>query len=100
LAGFLLGGWPGKLLTQGMCKFMKYQPKYLKEINGARNYPYYYLYRNKVLSLLDKKRGFLYQYRPSVPIVYIYGTKKPFQFHGDKWTHYLREHDKCEMHGL
>ena len=37
---------------------------------------------------------------PSVPIVYIYGEKKPFQFHGDKWVHFLREHDKCEIHSL
>lgn len=28
IVGFLLGGFPGRLITQGMCKFMKYQPKY------------------------------------------------------------------------
>lgn len=73
-----------------MCKFMKYKPKYIGDISGARNYPYYYLYKNKIKSLFDKKKTFLYKYTPSVPIVYLYATKKPFQFHGDKWINFLK----------
>jgi hypothetical protein len=54
VTAFILGGWPGKLITQGVAKFMKYEPKYFKEINGSRNYPYYYLYRNKIVGLFNK----------------------------------------------
>jgi len=30
----------------------------------------------------DKTKRLLYGYKPSVPIVYLYGKTKPFQFHG------------------
>jgi len=90
IIGFLFGGLIGRLITQGMCKFYSYSPKYFDDIDGSRNYPYFYLYLNKVRGLFDKTKLFLYRYTPSVPIVYVYGTKKPFSFHGDKWLNYLK----------
>jgi hypothetical protein len=54
IVGFLLGGFIGRFLTQGMCKLMKYNPKYLDDIDGSRNYPYFYVYVNKIKSLFNK----------------------------------------------
>jgi hypothetical protein len=70
---FLVGGWPGRKITQLLSVFMRHQPKYLWEISGAQNYPYYYLYRNRIVSLFDKSEAYLRKYRPSVPVVYVYG---------------------------
>ena len=100
MVAFLLGGFLGKFLTQSVSKYFKYRPKYLNEIDSTRNYPYYYLYRNDILSLFNKSKALLYRYRPSVPIVYIYGTQKPFQFHGDRWLNYLKENEGCEAYGM
>jgi len=90
IIGFIFGGFIGRFITQGMCKSMKYRPKYIDDIDGSRNYPYFYLYLNKFRGALDRSKLYLYRYRPSVPIVYIYGTDKPFFFHGDKWLNYLK----------
>lgn len=90
ITGFLFGGFIGRFLTKGMCKVMKYSPKYIDDIDGSRNYPYFYLYINKIKSVLNKSKSFLYRYKPSVPIVYLYATKKAFSFHGDRWLNYLK----------
>jgi cis-3-alkyl-4-acyloxetan-2-one decarboxylase len=34
---------------------------------------------------------------PLVPTLYIYGTKKPFQFHSPRWLQALQQHDDCEV---
>ena len=87
-------------MTQSLIKYMKYEPKYKAEITASRNYPYYYLYRNKLLSVFDKKKNFLYRYVPSVPVVYLYATKKPAMFHSEKWFNFLKETEKCEAHAM
>jgi len=33
----------------------------------------------------------LTKYKPSVPVTYLYGSNKPFQFHGDKWIKIVNE---------
>jgi hypothetical protein len=82
---FLIGGSIGKFITQKMVKYMKYKPAYFDSITGAGNYPYYYLWKNMFLSIFKLRTPYLKNYRPSVPITYLYGGKKPFQFHGKKW---------------
>jgi hypothetical protein len=69
-------------------------------MDGSRNYPYFYFYKNKISGLWDKSSLFLYRYRPSVPVVYLYGKKKPVSFHGRRWENYLLENEKCEIQGF
>lgn len=95
IIAFLLGGWIGKLITQTMCKLMRYNPKYLEDVSGGNNYPFYYFYRNKIINFLYPHKGLLHLYRPSVPIVYMYGKAKMVQLHGDNWLNYLKENNKC-----
>jgi hypothetical protein len=86
---FLIGGGIGKFMTQKMVKQMKYNPAYFDQITGAGNYPYYYLWKNRFSSMAKLSTPFLKGYRPSVPIAYLYGGKKPFHFHGKRWLEYL-----------
>jgi len=97
---FLLNGKIGKFLCQGVSKFFKYRPPHFDELTGARCYPYFYLWRNMLTSILNKRKLFLYGYKPSVPVVFLYGKKKPFQFSSRKWENYLLEHERCEIHGV
>jgi hypothetical protein len=82
IVAFIIGGLPGRLLCKGVSKFFKHTPKYFDELSGARCYPYFYLYKNMITSLFNKKKLFLRHYVPSAPVVYVYGKKKPFQFAG------------------
>jgi hypothetical protein len=82
---FLIGGSFGKFMTQKAMKFFKHNPPYASKVHSYQNYPYYYIWRNKFLSALKLKKRYLSNYRPSAPVVYLYGAHKPFQFHGEKW---------------
>lgn len=79
---FLIGGPIGKIMTQSFAKISKHNPAYFEEITAARNYPYFYFFKNRIMSLFNKEKLFLNKYTPSCPIVYLYAKKKPFQFHG------------------
>lgn len=97
---FIIGGPIGRFMTQAFAKFNKHYPPYFDQINGNRNYPYFYFFKNRIASLLNKQKGFLHKYVPSVPIVYLYAKKKPFQFHGDRWLNYLKDTPNCQVHGF
>ena len=100
LAAFLIGGKIGKFLCQGVSKVFKYKPSYYDELSGSRCYPYFYLWKNMLSSIFNKRKLFLYGYKPSVPVAFIYGKKKPFQLSSRKWENYLLEHERCEIHGV
>jgi len=95
LTAFLLGGWIGKKMTQGFASISKHNPPYFNDITAARNYPYFYFWKNQISSIFNKEKLFLYKYRPSVPVVYLYAKNKPFQFHGTKWMKFLDETPGC-----
>lgn len=92
---FFIGGPIGRIMTQAFAKFNKHNPPYFSQINASRNYPYFYYFKNKIASALKKEKGFLYKYVPSVPIVYLFAKKKPFQFHGNKWLNFLKDTPNC-----
>ena len=97
---FLIGGGIGTFMTQKMAKWFKHNPAYFNEITGARNYPYYYSWKNILQSAVKMKDPYLKGYQPSVPVVYCYAGKKPFQFHGQKWMNYMTNNrdNHCEVH--
>lgn len=82
-----------------MAKLFNHNPPYAQKISSAQNYPYYYMFRNIFLSTLRLKPRYLKGYRPSVPCTYLYGTNKPFQFHGEKWLQMVRE-SGGEIHAM
>lgn len=97
---FLLGGGIGNYLTRSASRFFKHEPSYIDRIGADRNYPYYYYWRNILLSKLNKEDRLLKGYKPSVPVSYFFGTNKPMQFHGDRWTNFIKRTAGCSMQGL
>lgn len=95
IVAFLIGGPIGRIMTQTLVKIFKHNPPYADQITAARNYPYFYFHKNKIQTLLNKEKNMLYKYVPSVPVVYLYAKKKPFQFHGEKWLNYLANTPNC-----
>lgn len=72
LIAFLLFQSVGKYLTQKVMVFFKHNPPYFQKVNSCQNYPYYYMYRNKILSALKIQKPYLASYKPSGPVVYLY----------------------------
>jgi hypothetical protein len=92
---FIIGGPIGRSMTRAFTRIIKHNPPYFEQINASRNYPYFYMFKNKIMSVFKKENGMLYRYVPSVPVVYLYGKKKPFQFHGDRWLNFLKDTPNC-----
>lgn len=88
----------GDAITRFVAKVFGYNPPY--EISADRNYPYFYFWKQMLGSLILRKRKLLSGYIPSVPVVYMYATKKSYQFHGPKWLNFLRETEGCEIHPI
>lgn len=55
------------------------------------NYIFLYYKMNKLNAKFRNHPtlGYLHDYEPSVPVVYIYGTKKPFQFHNVQYIVFI-----------
>ena len=70
---FLIGGFIGGALTRSASKVFKHYPSYLDQIKADRNYPYYYYWKNQLLSRFGKEPRLLKGYTPSVPISYFFG---------------------------
>jgi hypothetical protein len=54
LTAFLLGGWIGKKMTQAFANISKHNPPYFNDITAARNYPYFYFWKNQISSAFNK----------------------------------------------
>jgi len=52
-------------------------------IRSRFNYPYFYLWRGLLLPW--RREAILRRYRPRCPVLYLFGQRKPFQFHSDTW---------------
>lgn len=62
-------------------------------ISTCMNYPYY---NRWFTDSYDKTADFF----PSCPMLYIYGTKKPFMFHSKSWTDRLSKQPGCQVIAL
>jgi pimeloyl-ACP methyl ester carboxylesterase len=85
-AAFIAGGAVGDRMTRAFARLAK-TPKQGTELNSRMNYPYLYTWRDIFTGRAGKQlRG----YRPKVPLLFIYGEKKPGRFHSDSWLEVVR----------
>lgn len=73
----------GNLLSKGVASVVRVPERQRKNVRSRYNYPYFYLWQGILLPW--KRDGILQHYQPRCPVVYLYGTRKPFQFHSDRW---------------
>lgn len=89
-----IGGSIGDGMTRTMARLLRC-PTDPARIGSNMCYPYYIRWFGAY--------GSFRQARPltlSWPMLYIYGKKKPFQFHSRAWAEALRERPGCEVHGF
>lgn len=82
-AAFLIGHTVrplGDVLTRAFCHLMK-TPR--RDARASMNYFYFYIWRG----LLNKKyaSSLLRRYRPTRPLLFVYGGAKKYPFHSAKW---------------
>ena len=86
IACWLVGGiWPflSNCLSRCIGAFIGVPHRQRKRICSRSNYPYFYYWRDTLLPW--KRKGLLKHYRPSCPVLYLYGKAKPVMFHSDRW---------------
>lgn len=104
----------GNVMTRGVARVVKVPGRQRKNIRSRYNYPYFYLWQGILLPW--KRHGILQGYQPKCPVAYLYGTRKPFQFHSEGWLrmvaasggfaqgidagHWLQEQRAEEVNGL
>jgi pimeloyl-ACP methyl ester carboxylesterase len=87
LGAFLAGGRVGDWMTRGFAKRVHAVPDPAR-LNAWMNYPY----RNVWADLVSgRARQLTRGYWPTCPLLFVYGEKKPFPFHGAAWLEHVRK---------
>jgi pimeloyl-ACP methyl ester carboxylesterase len=85
IGAFVLGGPIGDWMTRSLAAAMG-APMPSAQINSWMNYPYRNAWRD-ILS--GRAREQTEDYWPAVPLLFVYGKKKPFPFHSKKWVQHV-----------
>lgn len=89
--GWAMGGPLGNMLTKAMANLLG-APSDRQYISSAMNFPYYILTAGAAGSYSS-----LVPFAPQVPMLYIYGVRKPFMFHSPQWTEQLAAKQGCKV---
>lgn len=81
--GWAIGGMIGNVITRSMAGILKV-PSPRQHIYSGMNYPYYILTAGNIGSYRA-----LVPFKPRVPMLFIYGIRKPFMFHSGPWAEML-----------
>eukprot|EP00049_Salpingoeca_infusionum_P017316 m.352525 g.352525 ORF g.352525 m.352525 type:complete len:271 (-) comp16545_c0_seq1:37-849(-) len=88
----LIGPPIGSYMTYLVSKYFAGAPTLLPHV-GNVGYLYFYLWKG----MFTGKGGFhIRRYKPSVPLLYFYGARKPFHFHTDRFLALLDESSTCK----
>ena len=85
LGAFLVGGPIGDWMTRSFATLLG-APLGSEQINSWMNYPYRNVWKD-ILS--GRARRQTDAYWPRVPLLFVYGRKKPFPFHSRKWIEHV-----------
>lgn len=80
-AAWRIGGGVGDRMTRFMARKMRY-PGDVSRVGSHMNFPYYIQWTGTYGSYRATRT-----FEPSVPMLFIYGAKKPFMFHSPEWQH-------------
>jgi pimeloyl-ACP methyl ester carboxylesterase len=80
-----IGGAPGDRMARAMARAL-HCPAAREQIHSRMGYPY----ALRWLGVAGGLRG-LKAFRPQVPMLFIYGSRKPFMFHSRAWAERLAE---------
>lgn len=83
---FFVGGRVGDAMTRSFANLARV-PRDTAELDAWMNYPY----RNAFADLFAGRTGALTKgYYPTCPKLFVYGEKKPFHFHSERWIEHVK----------
>lgn len=85
VAAFYIGGPVGDWMTRSLAGAMG-APAPRRQINAWMNYPYRNVWREIFAGDIRRE---MQDYWPRVPLLFVYGRKKPFPFHSRKWIDHV-----------
>jgi pimeloyl-ACP methyl ester carboxylesterase len=91
IACWLLGGLlppVGALMTKAVARVIGVPARQRAGLRSRFNYPYFYFWRS--LLLRRYRASQLRGYRPRCRVLYLWGERKPGQFHSDRWLQIVR----------
>lgn len=84
---FMLGGPAGDRMTRAFAKIAKMPNAAERPLTAWMNYPY----RNIWADLFSGRAAKLTKgYFPKCPLLFLYGAKKPFHFHSERWIEHVK----------
>ncbi|MEJ2384945.1 MAG: alpha/beta hydrolase [Xanthomonadales bacterium] len=86
IAAWLVGGLVpmlGDRMARGVGAVVRVPAPQRARIRSRFGYLYFYFWRNLLLPW--KRAGLLSRYRPSGPVLYLWGARKPLMFHSPRW---------------
>jgi len=89
-----IGGPIGNMMTRYMARKL-HAPSPMEYISVKMNFPYYILAAGEAGSYRS-----LVPFVPKVPMLFIYGARKPFMFHSDEWADKLETKEGCKVVGF
>ncbi len=73
----------GNALSRLVGRIIRVPRRQRGELRSRCNYPYFYFWRAMLLPRW--KHSLLGYYRPTCPVLYLYGKRKPVMFHSERW---------------
>jgi pimeloyl-ACP methyl ester carboxylesterase len=86
-AAFVIGGPIGDWMTRRLAK-LALVPAETTRLTAWMNYPYRNIWTD---ILAGRDRKLVEGYWPNCPLLFVYGEKKPFHFHGAAWVDHVRK---------
>jgi len=86
IAAWLVGGLVpplGDAIARGVGMVVRVPAPQRARIRSRFGYLYFYFWRNLLLPW--KRAGLLQHYHPTCPVLYLWGERKPLQFHSPRW---------------
>ncbi|MBB3222002.1 alpha/beta fold hydrolase [Pseudoduganella umbonata] len=87
-AAWKIGGGIGESMTRSFAKKARV-PVAPEALTPEKNYPYYSTWTGKYKAMKP--------FRPACPMLFIYGTRKPFNFHSSAWAAELKSKAGCQV---
>lgn len=99
VAAFLVGKFIAPLGDWMSRRFAKKAkaPRH-SDVNHRMNYLYYYFWRAKLFT--KNPQSIPFRYRPSKPLLFLYGEKKKYPFHSHRWEKIVNESRGSKVVGL
>jgi len=91
-SAFVVGGGVGDWMTRSVARIGG-SPRQGNALNAEINYPYLYTWQ----SMLRGNVPNLPDYEPQVPLMFVFGRKKPGAFHSSRWTRFVRSRPDNEV---